>query len=90
MAYTSGRCSSDVMFCIHNTLSCLCEWRGVSSGCVFSGDVKAAFDSCPVASVAKAMIASGIPAQCVACYFELQVDVRLVPTFEDIEMDRCK
>ena len=89
IAYTKGRCCTDVVFLGNCMLSKIYEWRGQLDACIFSGDIATAFDSCKITAVASAMNAAGIPAKTVACYLELQCDLTLRPEFARVQVPDC-
>ena len=90
LAYTKGRCCSDVIFILNSIIAKIYEWRGRLDGYIFSGDVLAAFDTTPITSVAMALKEGGVDEKTIASWLELQCLLEVVPSFENIKFEPLK
>ena len=70
---------------ISNLLRVAYDWRGVYNLFVFSGDIKTAFDTCPIISVGKALLALDVSPRSVAAFVFEQIGLSLKSCFCGIE-----
>lgn len=84
-AYTPKHCCGEIVLVISNLLRVAYDWRGVYDLFVFSGDIKTAFDNCPIISVGKALLAMDVSPRSVAAYVFEQIGLSLKSCFFGIE-----
>ena len=86
-AYRRNRQCSEVILVVNQVLHVLYDWRNIRFGFIFIGDIKHAFDHCPLASVAKSMQAAGVHCASIAAFIREQLSLVLVPIFEGLTVE---